>query len=75
MKRGFMTAFGLPVDVGGVTLRALPSLEALAGLEGAAIGEAIGHRTKGDAIARVLAGVTAIGEPFLRDAPYGAAAA
>jgi DNA-3-methyladenine glycosylase II len=70
MKRRFMAAFGRPIDVAGTTLHALPSLDDLAGLDGAAIGDAIGHRTKGEIIAGVLAGVARIGEPFLREAPY-----
>lgn len=73
MKRSFMRAFGRPVDVAGTTLHALPSLDELAGLDGVAIGEAIGHRTKGETIAGVLAGVARIGEPFLREAPYAEA--
>lgn len=70
MKRRFMAAFGVPVRVHGVTLHALRSLDALAGLDGVAIGQAIDHPTKGDVIARVLAGVARLGERFLREAPY-----
>jgi DNA-3-methyladenine glycosylase II len=73
MKRRFMLAFGLPVRVEASTLHALPSLDVLAGIDGATIGRAIGHATKGDAIARVLAGVARLGEAFLREAPYAVA--
>lgn len=73
MKRAFLQAFGAPVVVSGVTLRALPSLDDLAGVDGATIGRAIGHPAKGDLIAHALGAVADIGEPFLRDAPYEAA--
>ncbi len=70
MKRAFLAAFGVPLEVDGKTLRAMPSLEALCDLDGAAIGKAIGHTLKGPMIARVVKGVAAIGETALREAPY-----
>jgi DNA-3-methyladenine glycosylase II len=70
MKRKFLERFGVPVEVAGHTLRAMPSIDVLAALEPAAIGEAIGHGRKGELIARVVRGVAAIGEPTLREAPY-----
>lgn len=70
LKRRFFEAFGIPVEVQGQTLRALPELDALAELPADAIGEAIGHRAKGAQIASVVGGVAAIGEAFLREAPY-----
>jgi DNA-3-methyladenine glycosylase II len=69
MKRAFLARFGLPI--GG--LRALPELDALARLDGDAIGAAIRHPAKGAAIATVLRGVAALGEDFLRTAPYATA--
>jgi DNA-3-methyladenine glycosylase II len=73
MKRRFMERFGLPVRVGDSTLYALPPIGPLAELDGATIGEAIGHGPKGKVIAEVLRGVAAIGENFLCEAPYEAA--
>lgn len=75
LKRRFFDRFGVPVAVEGAdaTLRALPPLEVLAALDGAAIGAAIGHARKGAQIASVVRGLAALGEPFLREAPYAAA--
>ena len=73
MKRAFLDAFGTPVDAGGRTLRAMPSLAALSELEGEAIGKAIRHPKKGATIAAVVRGVAAIGEAALREAPYAQA--
>jgi DNA-3-methyladenine glycosylase II len=70
MKRRFFERFGLPVDVAGTTLRALPAIEELAKLDGATIGEAIGHSAKGEVIANVVRGIAKIGEKFLCEAPY-----
>jgi DNA-3-methyladenine glycosylase II len=70
MKRAFLAAFGTPVEVSGHTLRAMPSLAALATLDGEAIGKAIKHARKGQMIATVVRGVAAIGEATLREAPY-----
>ena len=69
MKRAFMTAFGRPIQ----GLRALPELADLAQLDGEAIGAAIRHPSKGAAIAKVVRGVAALGEDFLRTAPYATA--
>jgi len=73
LKRAFFESFGVPVVVGDRTLRALPELDTLAGLSAAEIGEAIRHRPKAEQIVRVVAGVAAIGETMLRDAPYAEA--
>ena len=73
LKRRFFDRFGVPVVVDGATLRALPPLEVLAALDGDTIGAAIGHARKGAQIASVVRGVAALGEPFLREAPYAAA--
>jgi DNA-3-methyladenine glycosylase II len=72
-KRRFLARFGIPVDAGGVTLRAMPELGELVELEAAEIAEAIGHRRKAALIAGVVRGVAAIGERFLATAPYAAA--
>jgi DNA-3-methyladenine glycosylase II len=69
-KRKFLERFGHPVEVGGVTVRAMPELGELARLEADAIADAIGHRPKSERIAVVARGVAAIGEAFLREAPY-----
>jgi DNA-3-methyladenine glycosylase II len=73
MKRRFLAAFGLPVEVGGARLLAMPEMDALCDLDERAIAAAIGHRGKAATIAGVVRGVAALGEPFLRTAPYAAA--
>jgi DNA-3-methyladenine glycosylase II len=73
MKRKFLESFGLPVEVAGRTLYAMPTFDALLELDPAAIGEAIGHRSKGEQIANVVRGVANIGEATLRTAPYSEA--
>lgn len=75
MKRAFLRRFGTPVEVDGHTLRAMPSLANVADLDGDAIASAIGHASKGAAIANVVRGVAAIGEAALREAPYAEARA
>lgn len=72
-KRRFLDHFGIPIDVGGTTLRAMPGLDQLLELDQASIAAAIGHPRKASIIAGVLRGVAAIGEHFLRTAPYAAA--
>ncbi len=72
-KRKFLDRFGLRVRAGGRTLRAMPELPALAKVEEADIADAIGHRAKAARIAIVVCGVAALGEDFLRDAPYARA--
>jgi len=62
-RRRFLARFGVPVD-GEPRLRAWPELATLAALDPGDIGEPI---------ATVVRGVAAIGEPFLREAPYGEA--
>jgi len=69
LKRRFLARFGVPV-AGEPRLRAWPELETLCDLEPRAIAEAIGHRPKAEQIANVVRGVAAIGEDFLREAPY-----
>ena len=72
-KRRFVERFGIPIDVGGATLRAMPELDQLTELDESAIASAIGHPRKAALVAGVVRGVAAIGEPFLRTAPYAAA--
>jgi DNA-3-methyladenine glycosylase II len=72
-KRRFLERFGIPVDVGGTTLRAMPELDQLVELDAADIAGAIGHARKAEIITGVVRGVAAIGDAFLRTAPYAAA--
>lgn len=73
MKRAFLDRFGVPIEVGGRTLRAMPALDRLVELDGEDIGKAIRHARKGATIANVVRGVAAIGEATLREAPYAEA--
>lgn len=75
MKRMFLDAFGHRVDVAGHTLRAMPELHELAELDEAEIADAIGSPAKAARIVEIVRGVAAIGEPFLRAAPYADARA
>lgn len=70
MKRAFLARFGIPVEVRGSLLRAMPEMPALVAIDGAEIGDAIKHASKGRAIANVVRGVAAIGEHALRTLPY-----
>jgi len=72
-KRRFLERFGLPIAIKRHTLRAMPELADLAAIEAAEIGEAIGHGKKGERIAGVVQGVAALGEEWLREAPYAEA--
>lgn len=72
-KRRFLARFGIPVDAGGVTLRAMPELDQLVELDEADIAAAIGHNAKARRIVEVVRGVAAIGESTLRTAPYAVA--
>jgi DNA-3-methyladenine glycosylase II len=72
-KRRFLARFGIPVEASGVALRAMPELDELVELDATVIAEAIGHARKAAQIAGVVRGVAAIGERFLRTAPYAAA--
>jgi DNA-3-methyladenine glycosylase II len=72
-RRRFLERFGIPVDAGGVTLRAMPELDQLVELDEAEIAAAIGHAPKARLIAGVVRGIAAIGEHTLRTAPYAAA--
>jgi DNA-3-methyladenine glycosylase II len=72
-KRRFLDAFGIPIDVGGTILRAMPEIDQLIELDEPAIAAAIGRVRKAQIITGVVRGVAAIGEPFLRNAPYAAA--
>jgi DNA-3-methyladenine glycosylase II len=69
MKRRFLEAFGHPAR----ELFAMPELDALAKIPAAAIGKAIRHDAKAERIAEVVRGLAALGEDFLRTAPYAQA--
>jgi DNA-3-methyladenine glycosylase II len=69
----FLSAFGAPAEVGDTTLFAMPELAELAELTAAQIAGAIRHRPKAERIVDVVRGVRALGEAFLRDAPYAQA--
>ncbi len=73
MKRKFLAAFGYEATVKGQVLRAMPELSRLAELDGAEIAKAINHSIKGARIADVVRGVAALGEAWLREAPYAEA--
>ncbi len=73
LKTRFLAAFGVPAQLGDRELRAMPALADLATLDAADIATAIGHRAKADRIAGVVRGVAAIGEDYLRTAPYAEA--
>lgn len=70
LKRKFLAAFGKPLDVRGHTLRAMPELDELSTLSASEIGKAIRNPMKAERIVEVVAGVRAIGEATLREAPY-----
>lgn len=72
-KRRFLDRFGIPVMVGDQTLRAMPELDQLVELDAGDIAAAIGHRRKAEVVVGVVRGIAAIGERFLRTAPYAAA--
>jgi DNA-3-methyladenine glycosylase II len=75
LKRRFVAAFGTPIVVRGHTLRAWPSLDAAAALSADELARVLRHRAKAERIVEVVRGVRALGESFLRDAPYGDAKA
>jgi DNA-3-methyladenine glycosylase II len=72
-KRRFLARFGIPIDVGGTVLRAMPELDQLVELSVDDIADAIDHPRKAEMIATVVRGVAAIGEATLRTAPYAVA--
>jgi DNA-3-methyladenine glycosylase II len=71
MKRAFLRAFGRRVG----DLLAFPSFPELAQLSEADMACAIGHPRKAAMLPRVIDGVAALGERFLRTAPYDFASA
>jgi DNA-3-methyladenine glycosylase II len=72
-KQRLLDRFGLPITIGGRTIRAMPELEELAKLTPVQIAEGIGHAAKGERIVTVVRRVAGIGEAFLREAPYAEA--
>lgn len=69
-KQRFLARFGLPVMHGDRELRAMPALDQLVELSIAEIADAIQHEAKAERIATVVRGVHALGEDFLRTAPF-----
>jgi DNA-3-methyladenine glycosylase II len=72
-EQKFLARFGLGASIGRHQLRAMPELPQLVAIDEQAIADAIGHRAKAARIATVVRGVAALGESFLRDAPYAEA--
>ncbi len=72
-KQRVAARFGAAVVVGGVTLHAFPTLEELVGLEAEAYREVVKLPGKAAALPGVVRGVAALGEGFLRSAPYAEA--
>jgi DNA-3-methyladenine glycosylase II len=72
-KSRFLERFGLPAELEGRTLRAMPSIDALAELDIDDIADAIHHRPKAERIAGVVRAVAKLGEDFLTTAPYAEA--
>lgn len=70
-KRRFLEQVGLPIEIEGRILHAMPELDALAKLDD--IGKVIGHTAKGERITEVVRGIAALGEAWLREAPYAEA--
>ena len=69
-KRRFLERFGRPVTVDGRVLHAMPVLDELTALDSADLREAVRHPRKAAALPAVIRGVAAVGEHFLRAAPY-----
>lgn len=69
-KRRFLERFGRPVTVDGRVLHAMPELDELTALDAADIRQAVRHPRKSAALPAVIRGVAALGEDFLRTAPY-----
>jgi DNA-3-methyladenine glycosylase II len=69
LNRRFLAAFGKPVQ----GLHAMPDLDELVELDAEQIAVAIRNRSKAQRIVDVIRGVRAIGEDFLRTAPYAEA--
>jgi DNA-3-methyladenine glycosylase II len=69
-KRRFLERFGRPVTVDGRVLHAMPTLAELTGLSASDHREAVRHPGKAAALPEVICGVAALGEDFLRTAPY-----
>ncbi len=69
-RRRFLDRFGLAVQVGDHTLRAMPAFATLVGLDVADWTAGINHPRKAAVLPGVVRGVAALGETFLRTAPY-----
>lgn len=75
MRRRVLARFGRPVAIGADTLHAWPVIDALVGLDEAAWRAAGVDAAKAAQLPTVVRGVAALGERYLRDAPYGEASA
>ena len=69
-RRRFLDRFGLAVRVGDHTLRAMPAFATLVGLDVADWTAGINHPRQAAVLPGVVRGVAALGETFLRTAPY-----
>ncbi len=74
-RQRFAARFGLPVVVRGVTLHAFPELDELVALEEDDYRQVIRQPGKAAVLPGVVRGVAALGEGFLRAAPYAEAQA
>lgn len=74
-RKKVLERLGLPVAVGGATLRAMPAFAALVGLDAADWQAAGVDARKAAVLPGVVRGVGALGEDFLRTAPYDEARA
>ncbi len=74
-KQRFTVRFGHPIVVDGVALHAFPELTELVALDVADYRDVIRHPGKAAVLPGVVRGVAALGEAFLRGAPYAEARA
>lgn len=72
-RQRFAARFGHPAVVRGVTLHAFPALDELVGLDVDELREVVRQPAKAAVLPGVIRGVAALGEAFLRGAPYAAA--
>jgi len=72
-KQRFAARFGHPLVVDGIALRAFPTLAELGGLDVADYRDVVRHPGKAAVLPGVVREVAALGEAFLRGAPYAEA--
>ena len=73
LQSRFLARFGLVARAGGRDLHAWPELPVVAQIDEADIAAALRHPMKAQRIAGAVRGVLALGETFLREAPYAQA--